>query len=150
MLFGGIVTLECLGDKPGPRWLDANPANGTVSLIKTESKVTSRWRVHHDVLHEVSVILLESVNAAQGNHWLDGLTAQHAVQLAPVTDKPYTGTRWRVHADPQQQPDVFVFECLGNVPGYRWLDGLTQSGGVQLAPSTTIPPYTGTRWKIHG
>ncbi len=83
------ITLECLGDKPGPRYLDGRTHNGTVGL-------------------------------------------------APHTNPPYTGTRWRVHylkpsADNQQYwiyDHIFLY-CEGTGPGdYRYLDGRTHNGTV--------------------
>jgi hypothetical protein len=38
-------------------------------------------------------------------------------------------------------------ECLGNLPGNRFLDGRTQDGAVILSPHTN-PPFTGTLWHL--
>ena len=149
MQFGSIVKLECLGTVPGPKWLEGSPNGSKVALVATPTtgKKSCLWRVHHDVLNEVDVVLFECISDTVGNHWLDGLTQTNGVQLAPHTHKPFTGTRWRAYPDPQQQPEVFLFECLGHIPGNRWLDGLTQTGQVQLAP-TAGGNFTGTRWKV--
>jgi hypothetical protein len=42
-------------------------------------------------------------------------------------------------------PGLWTFECLGDLPGNRFLDGRTRDGTVGLAPSTD-PPFSGTRW----
>lgn len=39
------------------------------------------------------------------------------------------------------------FECQGNIPGNRWLDGRTVQADVKLAPNTSYP-YTGTHWLV--
>ena len=104
--YNDIITLECLGDKPGPRYLDGRTQNGTVGL-------------------------------------------------APNTNPPFSGTKWRVeYLEPSADPnfdsynDIFL-ECLGKEPGPRLLDGRTQDGTVGLAPdSNTYKGYTGTRWAI--
>jgi hypothetical protein len=43
--------------------------------------------------------------------------------------------------------DHIALECLGHLPGPRFLDGRTQDGTVGLAP-TTGGHFTGTRWKV--
>jgi hypothetical protein len=103
-----IITLKCLGDKPGPRYLDGRTHNGTVGL-------------------------------------------------APNTNPPYTGTKWRVeYLNPSAGPNQYwvynhiLLHCEGTGPGGpRWLDGRTQDGTVGLAPeSNSYKGYTGTRWEI--
>jgi hypothetical protein len=101
-----IITLKCLGDKPGPRYLDGRTQNGTVGL-------------------------------------------------APNTNPPFTGTKWRVeYVDPSAGVDkdwvynhIFL-RCEGTGPGdARYLDGRTDAGDVVLSPNTNNP-FTGTRWWI--
>jgi hypothetical protein len=44
-----IITLKCLGDKPGPRYLDGRTQNGTVGLApNTNPPFTgTKWRVEY-------------------------------------------------------------------------------------------------------
>ncbi|SDM69339.1 Metal-dependent hydrolase, endonuclease/exonuclease/phosphatase family, partial [Geodermatophilus siccatus] len=37
-------------------------------------------------------------------------------------------------------------QCLGHIPGSRWLDGVTTDGRVVLSPDTT---GSGSRWRVH-
>jgi hypothetical protein len=48
---------------------------------------------------------------------------------------------------PFRDRDHIALECMGHLPGNRWLDGRTQDGTVGLAPHTK-PPFTGTRWQV--
>ena len=70
-----------------------------------------------------------------------------AVLGSPSASKPYTGTHWRVHQVDNNNPNIVALECLGNIPGPRWLDGRTGDGSVGLAASTS-PPFSGTRWEV--
>ncbi|MCC5642551.1 hypothetical protein LC607_06210 [Nostoc sp. CHAB 5824] len=40
-----------------------------------------------------------------------------------------------------------AFECLGNIPGPKFLDGRTADGTVGLAPDTG-ENFSGTRWRL--
>ena len=53
------------------------------------------------------------------------------------TENPnLSGTRWRMrNVGPHASGKPFVtLECLGHLPGNRWLDGRTAEGTVGLAP----------------
>jgi hypothetical protein len=65
------------------------------------------------------------------------------VGLAPSTEAPFTGTRWRVH----MEGELVILQCLGELPGVRFLDGRTHNGTVGLSP-TTADPFTGTLWEM--
>lgn len=45
--------------------------------------------------------------------------------------------------------DVVVLRCEGHIEGSRFLDGRTVEGAAGLAPSTDVPPFTGTWWRTH-
>ena len=45
------------------------------------------------------------------------------------------------------EPWLVNLECLGSLPGPRFLDGRTANGTVGLAPSTDFP-FTGTQWAL--
>jgi len=80
-----------------------------------------------------------------GNPWLNGRTVERTVDLAPNTQPPYSGTRWRAV---KQMEGVFAFYCLGDVDTpNRWLDGNTQDATVSLAPDTD-QAHTGTHWQL--
>ncbi|WDD30186.1 protelomerase family protein (plasmid) [Nostoc sp. UHCC 0926] len=128
----GIITLECLGHIPSPKWLDGMTFNGTVGLApSTEGGFTgTRWKVH-DVGN--GIITLECLGHIPGSKWLDGRTFNGTVGLAPSTEGGFTGTRWKVH---DVGNGIITLECLGHIPGSKWLDGRTFNGTVGLAPST--------------
>jgi hypothetical protein len=44
--------------------------------------------------------------------------------------------------------DIVALECLGDIPGNRFLDGRTADGTVGLAPNRNIPLFSGTRWRV--
>jgi len=79
----------------------------------------------------------------EGNRWLDGVTQENRVWLAPTTTGGYTGTNWQAI---EVEPGVYHLKCLGHIEGNRWLDGVTQENRVWLAPTTT-GGYTGTSWQ---
>ena len=143
---GNKISVRCLGDKPGPRFLDGRTANATVGLAPDLSKKFSgtKWEV---IRAGEGIITLKCLGVVAGAPWLDGRTATKTVGLAPNTNAPYTGTRWKiVRIDPNNQ-DIVALECLGAINGPRWLDGRTGDGSVGLAPSTDAP-FTGTKWEV--
>ncbi|MDD4652437.1 MAG: hypothetical protein PHQ34_09420 [Methanothrix sp.] len=78
-----------------------------------------------------------------GNRWLDGVTQENRVWLAPTTTGGYTGTSWQAI---EVEPGIYHLKCMGHIDGNRWLDGVTQENRVWLAPTTT-GGYTGTSWQ---
>ena len=91
-----------------------------------------------------AIYLFKCRGHVPGNPWLDGRTATSEVGLAPHTDPPYTGTKWRAV---KQMDGVIAFQCLGAVASQnRWLDGRTQNGSVGLAPDVD-DTHTGTQWQ---
>jgi hypothetical protein len=142
---GNKVSLECLGDKPGARFLDGRTANGTVGLvpqIKTKTFSGTQWLVHMN--SRTQQVFLECRGTVEGPRFLDGRTADGSVGLAPNTKKPFTGTLWQAV---DLGNDTYNFKCLGDIEGSRFLDGRTTGGSVGLAPNTN-PPFTGTRWRV--
>jgi hypothetical protein len=138
---GNHVALRCLGDIPGPRYLDGRTANGTVGLAPNMSPefTGTRWRV---VRVGDGVVELKCLGDIEGPRWLDGRTADGTVGLAP--NRSFTGTRWQVI---QVGSNIVVLKCLGDIEGPRWLNGSTADGTVGVAP-TTEPPFTGTKWEV--
>jgi hypothetical protein len=143
---GNHVALRCLGNIPGPRYLDGRTANGTVGLAPNLSPEFSgtRWRV---VRVGDGVVELKCLGNIEGPRWLDGRTADGTVGLAPNTNRPFTGTRWQVIQVGYNSPNIVVLKCLGDIEGPRWLNGRTADGTVGVA-ATTEPPFTGTKWEV--
>ena len=139
------VTLECLGDKPGSRWLDGRTKDGTVGLVRRvciKTLTGTKWRVS---VAGNGIVRLQCRGNIDGPRWLDGRTKDGTVGLAPNTSPPFTGTSWQVF---EVGPNVVTLKCLGTLEGNRWLDGRTLDGTVGLAPNTN-PPFTGTRWRVN-
>jgi hypothetical protein len=143
---GNDVSLRCLGNVNGPRFLDGRTRNATVGLAPDLSKNYSgtKWHVFSG---GGGSIVLKCMGSVPGNRWLDGRTAGGTVGLAPSNQKPYSGTRWQVVPLDNGNPNIVGLKCLGNIEGPRWLDGRTGNGTVGLA-KTTDPPFTGTRWEV--
>jgi predicted Rdx family selenoprotein len=138
---GSVVTLECLGNVPGPRFLDGHTGNGTVALAPQTGGGFSgtKWKV---VDGGNGTVIFQCLGTIAGPHFLDGRTANNSVALAPQTGGVFTGTHWKV----RHSGDAFTFECQGNIPGLRFLDGHTGNGSVALAPQTG-GGFTGTKWR---
>ena len=143
---GNHVSLRCLGNIPGPRYLNGRTANGTVGLVPNLSLefTGTEWRV---VRAGDGVVELKCLGDIEGPRWLDGRTANGTVGLAPNTNRPFTGTRWQVVQLGYDNPNIVALRCLGDIPGPRWLDGRTADGTVGVA-ATTEPPFTGTKWEV--
>src|SRR5208337_2458905 len=143
---GNNVSLRCLGNIPGPRYLDGRTANGTVGLAPNLSPqfTGTEWRV---VRAGDGVIELKCLGDIEGPRWLDGRTADGTVGLAPNTNRPFTGTRWQVLQVGYNNPNIVALRCLGDIEGPRWLNGRTADGTVGVA-ATTEPPFTGTKWEV--
>ena len=88
------------------------------------------------------LVTLECQGTVAGSRFLNGITHDGSVALAPDTDPPYSGTRWSMT---QVADGVVSLRCMGLVDGPRFLDGRTREGSVGLAPVTT-GQFTGTRW----
>jgi hypothetical protein len=141
---GNKVSLECLGDKPGPKFLDGRTGDGSVGLvpqIRTKTFSGTQWLVH---MNNSGELFLECRGTIEGPRFLDGRTATGTVGLAPNTKRPFTGTLWQAV---QLGNDIYNFKCLGDIEGSRFLDGRTGNGSVGLAQNTN-PPFTGTRWRV--
>ena len=143
---GRHVSIRCLGNIPGWRYLDGRTADGTVGLAPHLSPnfAGTKWRV---VRAGPGVVALKCLGDIQGPRWLDGRTVDGTVGLAPNTNRPFTGTRWQVLQVGSNNPNIVVLKCLGDIDGPRWLNGSTAEGTVGVAP-TTEPPFTGTKWEV--
>jgi hypothetical protein len=141
-----IVTLECMGNIPGSRWLDGRTGNGTVGLAPRKVGFTgTRWQIFEI---DSGVYALKCLGHIKGPRWLDGRTGDGTVGLAPSTDKQFSGTRWQIF---EISSNVLAFKCLGDIEGSRWLDGRTGNGTVGLAPNTPTPDggFSGATWRLY-
>jgi hypothetical protein len=152
LMDGDQIHLECLGDQPGPRWLDGRTQDGTVGLAPNTQPPYSGtlWRV--SVLSDYfNNYAFYCEGTGTGNaRYLDGRTQDGTVGLAPGGEQ-YTGAEWHLTTDCANNPNNcgYYLYCKGTGPGdARYLDGRTGAGDVVLSP-TTNKPFTGTRWWIH-
>lgn len=139
-----IVTLECLGTLPGPRFLDGRTHDGRVGLANAAAPpfTGTRWAL---TTLTGGIVMLKCLGSLEGPRFLDGRTHNQTVGLAPFITPPFSGARW---AAEEVSPGVLTFKCMGEIEGPRFLDGRTQGGTVGLAPSTA-GQFTGTRWRVH-
>ena len=91
-----IITLKCLGDQNGPRFLDGRTFNGTVGLApSTRGGFTgTRWEFVFDI--NQAIVVLRCLGDQKGPRFLDGRTFNGTVGLAPSTGGGFTGTRWEI------------------------------------------------------
>ncbi|NMG18923.1 hypothetical protein [Brasilonema bromeliae] len=135
---GNVISLECLGNQyTGLRFLDSRIKNNNVSLGSSNIDASTKWKVH---IINNRVVALENQGVINGSKWLDGVTADDSVKLAPNTKGGYTGTKWTINI----LGDGVV--ALDNQGKSKWLDGVTADGSVRLAPNTE--GNTGIRWRI--
>ena len=82
-----IVTIQCLGDAPGSKFLDGRTGDGTVGLAPDDGGSGTRWRLPGNGV-------LECLGDVPGPKFLDGRTGSGTVGLAP--DNGFSGTRWQM------------------------------------------------------
>lgn len=138
-----IWAIRCSGDEGRLRWLQGNPASGSVDLVAGRDLLagSTSWEVYRD---GPGVVMLRCLAGQDGPRWLDGRTLDGTVGLAPVTTGIYTGTRWQIY---RGKPDSAALKCLGIREGPRWLRGRTRGGAVDLtrAPGAA---HTETSWHL--
>ena len=76
--------------------------------------------------------------------WLDADTLDGRVGLAPSTDGGSTGTRWQVQFNADGSISL---ECMGSVPGLRWL-AVAPQGGVPILISAAGPNPLVVKWQV--
>jgi hypothetical protein len=142
---GAVVTLECQGTIPGPKFLDGLTETGGVKLSpQTDGVFTgTHWQCSEN---PDGTFTLACAGAIQGVRYLDGRTGDGTVGLAGDTLPPFSGTQWRVV---EVIPDIVTIQCIGDPALNRFLNGLTDPAisGVALAESTDDPPFSGTKWR---
>ncbi|MDJ0630958.1 MAG: hypothetical protein QNJ44_22055 [Rhodobacter sp.] len=95
-----------------------------------------------DILKDGDDVIFWCAGTEHGPRWLDADARDGRVFL---TDQ--TSTFWRaIHVGPG---DTYAFEFVSPIdnPDRKYLDCLTETGGVQLAPAYGAP-YTGALWQI--
>jgi hypothetical protein len=141
---GDTVTLQTLGTIPGPSWLDAHTADGSVGLAPTYGgpALSGTW---WQVRRGSGPFSLRSLGRGPSDAvWLDGRTANATVGLAPNTAPPFTGATWKIV---DAGGGGVALQTQGTIPGPRFLDGRTANATVGLAP-TYSAPYSGARWRL--
>jgi hypothetical protein len=147
---GAVLVFECLGDIPGPRFLNGLTAGipfGGVQLAATADDVEltgNHWQcssVGNDVY------TLACAGSIPGPRYLNGNTVTGEVDLVGDTLEPFSGTRWQIQElDSPPEGRVFL-ACQGALPDpdHLYLNGETQSGAVDLVPHGG-EPFSGTLW----
>jgi GH24 family phage-related lysozyme (muramidase) len=87
---------------------------------------------------------LKCLGAIEGSRYLNGVTAEGRVELAPSAGGDFSGTNWEVVFD--EPASAYRFKCLGTIEGPRYLNGVTAEGRVDLAPSAG-GDFSGTNWE---
>jgi len=144
-----MVTLECLSDRPGPRFLDGRVVDGSVGLApNTNPPFTgTSWAVVRLAPNVVKFRCMTHVQGS-GRRFLDGRTSNGTAGMQPMLVSPPSGEWWKFE---EQNDGSVTLECLNNHqnPSFRFLDGRTalDPPSVGLAPQTT-GVFTGTHWRV--
>ncbi len=143
---GMTVTLKCLGNVEGPRYLDGRTRDGTVGLAPTTGGdyTGTHWLVEDGVDDGYGGITLKCLGAVDGPRYLNGRTQSGTVDLAPNPSGGYSGAHWEVIDEGDGRVSL---KCLGTLGGPHYLNGLTQSGGVDLSPDNG-GGYSGAHWQV--
>lgn len=87
---------------------------------------------------------LKCLGTIEGSRFLNGITTEARVDLAPSVGGNFSGTIWEVTYD--EAASAYRFRCQGNIEGARFLNGLTAEARVNLAPSPG-GEFSGTNWE---
>jgi len=88
------------------------------------------------------------INRAKSNNLLSNDLMKHRQflqSLAVVSTSLFCSTN--VGAQVLKPGHKVLLRCLGNIPGWRYLNGRTGDGTVGLAPNLS-PNFTGTKWRV--
>ena len=104
-----IITLECMGNLQGSRWLDGRTRDGSVGLAPgTGGDYTgTRWQVFEV---DSGIYALKCLGNINGPRWLDGRTGNGTVGLAAET----SGTVYVNHIGRARMPtpqEFYLFLC---------------------------------------
>jgi hypothetical protein len=138
------ISLECVSNEPGPKFLDGRTQDGTVGLAPhTNPPFTgTRWEVvqANPGKFPPNQWWFKCLGNIPGPQWLDGRTQTRTVGLAPSRGAPFTGTKWEVTG---YSGNEIALKCLGTISGNRWLDGRPSNNGT-----VGLTQYVETRWKV--
>lgn len=113
--------------------LGNSPAEGFASLPQNEPRPLPP-----------GIYSLKCLGTLEGPRFLNGITAEARVDLAPSVGGNFSGTIWEVTYD--EPASAYRFRCQGNIEGARFLNGLTSEARVNLAPSAG-GEFSGTNWE---
>jgi hypothetical protein len=141
---GKIYYIMCLGPSGGNRWLNGETANQAVDLAPdpTDPNTGSAWKATE---LEPGIWQFQCQGFLDPNQYLNGHTREGTVNLN--YDKAATGTRWAI----ENFDGIYnCIKCLGDVEGYRWLNGETggRDWSVNLKENHG-DDYSGTRWRFY-
>ena len=88
--------LKCLGDVPGPQWLDGRTGNGTVGLAPTRSApyTGTRWEIARwtGSQYPPNLVFFKCLGDAPGPRWLTGYPFRSANGTVGLSDNYSTWT----------------------------------------------------------
>ncbi len=87
---------------------------------------------------------LKCLGTLEGARFLNGITTEARVDLAPSVGGNFSGTIWEITYD--EATSAYRFRCQGNLEGARFLNGITTEARVDLAPSAG-GEFSGTNWE---
>ncbi|BAY91214.1 MULTISPECIES: hypothetical protein [unclassified Tolypothrix] len=129
-----VVSISCLGDVNGSRFLNGRTREGTVALAPSiEARFSgTRWEMDEIPSNgDSTVVTLKCLGDVDGYRFLDGRTREGTVALVMDIEDWLTGTKWQILPS-NGDSTVVTLKCLGDVDGYRFLDGRTREGTVGL------------------
>ena len=120
-------------------------ASGTIFVVAKSKRVdtiTNEAELAND-----DVVAIQTEGNIAGRSWLDAVTGNGTVALAPdFGGDVLTGTFWQI----ARHDNAISFRTLGRAVAPTtpvWLDGDTVHGTVGLAPNFR-PPFTGASWRL--
>jgi len=146
------IVFHCLGSdvQESHQFLKGFP-DGNVRLAATRTEPGTRWIAHETPAPGVFTFECDGTGEKR---FLDGITMGCGVGLAPNTNEPFIGTRWKVIDLPDPGTHVKL-QCQGNRDNpnrngcpFGFLDGRTgvNDGGVSLRPKDN--DFSGTHWEL--
>lgn len=141
-----LVTLECLGALPGPRFLDGRTANDSLGLAPSTDPPFSgtAWAMFRlDAVNLVMVCLGAEPRGRALVSRPEGPALERAGDSVTPAVTDFAGGGWV--SEFSEENDETIVTLRG---AHGFLDGRTADGSVGHAPSTD-PPFSGTRWRVN-
>jgi outer membrane protein assembly factor BamB len=120
-------------------------ASATIFVVAKSKRIdtiTDQAQLAND-----DIVTIQTEGNIPGPSWLDAITGNGTVALAPqFGGDVFSGTWWQI----ARHDNAISFRSLGRDVGPTtpvWLDGRTADGTVGLAPNFA-PPFTGASWRI--